>query len=131
MKKLISITVAVASVLFITALIINPVTTQSAPKSGDGIKPIPDAVMKIAEKSCVKCHTEPGNGMALAHVNLSKWDKYSPEKQAAKAKAMCNMVTKDKMPPKKFREEHPDGVPSKEEIKTICDWAQSLQIPKK
>jgi len=128
MKKLISITVAIASVLFFTAMIINPVSAQ---KSGGANKPIPDGVMKIAQKSCVNCHTEPGNAMALAHVNLSKWDKYSPEKQADKSKAMCKMVSEDKMPPKKFRETHPDGVPSKEEIKTICDWSQSLQVPKK
>ena len=131
MKKLISIAVAVASVLFITALIITPVTIQSAPKGDGGGKPIPESIMKIAQKSCVNCHTEPGNFMALSHVNLSNWDKYTPEKQAAKAKAMCNMVSKDKMPPKKFREDHPNGVPSKDEIKTICDWAQSLQVTKK
>ena len=87
--------------------------------------------MKIAERSCVKCHTEGGNGMALMHLNLSNWDKYSPEKQASKAKDMCKMVTKDKMPPKSFRESHPDGVPSEAEIKTICDWAASIQVSKK
>ena len=128
MKKVISITVVFLCVIFIASKFINPATAQ---KAGVATKPIPVGVMKIAEKSCVKCHTEPGNGMALAHVNLTNWDKYSPEKQAAKAKEMCNMVTKDKMPPKKFRETHPDGVPSKEEIKTICDWAQSLEVPKK
>jgi hypothetical protein len=87
--------------------------------------------MKIADKSCVNCHSEPGNGIALAHLNLSNWDKYSPEKQAAKAKAMCSMVTKDKMPPKKFRANHPDGVPTAAEVKTICNWAESLQVTKK
>lgn len=128
MKKFISIAVSVTSALFITTLIINPVTAQ---KSGGGNKPIPDGIMKIADKSCVHCHTVPGNSMALSHVNLSKWDKYSPKKQAAKAKAMCNMVTKDMMPPKKFRESHPDSVPDKDEVKTICDWAQSLKVTKK
>ena len=125
------ITVAVASVLFLTALIVNPVSAQTAAKASGDHKPIPADVMKIAEKACVNCHTEPGNGMALMHVNLTNWDKYSPEKQADKAKAMCNMVTKDKMPPKKFRENHPDAVPTKDEIKSICDWAESLQVTKK
>jgi len=123
--------IAMVSALFILALIISPVTGQSKQKT-DGVgKPIPAGIMKVAEKSCVKCHTEPGNGMALSHVNLSNWDKFSAEKQAAKAKAMCNMVTKGKMPPKKFRTEHPDGVPSVEETKALCDWAESIQIPKK
>jgi len=128
MKKQISIAAAIASVLFITAMIINPVSAQ---KEASGSKPIPDNVMKIAEKSCVNCHVEPGNFMAIEHLNLSNWDKYSPEKQASKAKAMCNMVTKEKMPPKNFRKDHPDGVPSTEEIKTICEWAKSIEVPKK
>ncbi len=128
MKKLLSIAFAAVSVLFFTTLIISPVSAQ---KGNGGGKPIPDDVMKIAEKSCVKCHTLPGNGMALAHVNLSNWDKYSPEKQATKAKAMCNMVTKDRMPPKRFRKNNPDGVPTNAEIKTIYKWAQSLQSTEK
>ena len=41
------------------------------------------------------------------------------------------MVTKGKMPPKHFTDKHPDGVPSKEEIKTICDWAQQPQVVNK
>jgi mono/diheme cytochrome c family protein len=131
MKRSIIITVAVVCVLLITTVIINQLTAQDSPKGVVAGKPIPANVLKIAEKSCVKCHTEPGNGMALAHVNLSNWDKYSPEKQAAKAKAMCSMVTKDKMPPKSFRAKNPDGVPSSEEIKTICNWAESLQVAKK
>jgi hypothetical protein len=61
-------------------------------------------VMKIAERSCVKCHTEGGNGMALMHLNLSNWDKFSMEKQADQAKDMCGMVSKEKMPPKSFRD---------------------------
>jgi len=124
MKNLMIITVVFVSVIFMTALTIDRVPTKFALKAVIGSKPISDNVMKIAKKSCVNCHTEPGNHMALAHLNLSNWDKYSPEKQADKAKAMCNMVSKGKMPPKHFTDKHPDGVPSKDEIKTICDWAQ-------
>ena len=131
MKKPTTNSTLFLSFLFIAALILNTVFVLAATKGDGGGKPIPANIMKIAEKSCVKCHTEPGNFMALSHLNLSNWDKYSAEKQASKAQAMCKMVSKDKMPPKKFREEHPDGVPTKEEINTICNWAQSLQVPKK
>lgn len=130
MKKIILLTLAVTIVLFIIALIVNPVSAQTAQKIIGDKKPIPEGIMKVAERSCVNCHTEPGNKMALSHVNLSNWDKYTPEKQAAKAKAMCNMVSKGKMPPKKFRAEHPDGVPTADETKALCDWAESLQIKK-
>ena len=131
MKKSIIIAISVICAIGIISLIINQLIAQPLSKAGDGKNPIPAVVVKIADKSCVKCHSEPGDFMALGHLNLSQWDKYSPEKQAAKAKSMCNMVSKDKMPPKKFRENHPDGVPTTEEIKTICDWAESLQIAKK
>ena len=130
MKMTLKISVAVVCILFIAGLSINPLASQTTPQSGGG-KVIPESVMKIAGKSCVKCHTEGGNGMALMHLNLSTWNKFSPEKQASKAKDMCKMVTKGKMPPKSFRESHPDGVPSEAEIKTICDWAASIQVAKK
>ena len=69
--------------------------------------------------------------MAISKLNLGEWDKLSPEKQADKAKKMCDMVTKEKMPPKKFRKSNPNDVPTKEEATVICDWAQSLQADKK
>ncbi len=120
--------VAVGSILFFTAFIISPVSIH---KPVVEPKPIPEKVMKIAEKTCVKCHTEPGNMMALMHLNLTNWGKYSAEKQAGKAKDMCKMVTKGKMPPKKFLKENPSSAPSQAEIKTICNWAASIQMKKK
>ena len=131
MKKAISITFAVLGIVFLTSMIMNHSSAQSSQKDGIVSKPISPAVMKIAERSCVKCHTEGGNGMALMHLNLSNWDKFSLEKQADKAKDMCKMVSKDKMPPKSFREKNPGAAPTQEETKIICDWATSIQIVKK
>jgi hypothetical protein len=131
MKKLIMSTVALVCVLLFTAHMMNSVFAQTTQKAVEVSKPVPADVMKIATKSCAGCHAEPGKGMALSRVNLTKWDSYSPEKQADKAKAMCNMVTKGKMPPKGFKADHPDAVPTSEDIKIICDWAGSLQIAKK
>jgi hypothetical protein len=122
--------VIIAGLFLIITMFNNPVIAKSPQKNGGG-KPIPEGIMKIADKSCVRCHTEPGDPMAITHLNLSNWDKFSPEKQAEKANAMCSMITRDKMPPHSFRKNHPDGVPTKEELKTICDWAQSLVITKK
>jgi hypothetical protein len=131
MNKSVKFTIGIACSVFCTAFILNTVSAQTAQKDKAATKPIPADVLKVAEKSCVKCHTEPGNKMALSMVNLSYWDKYSPEKQASKANTMCKMVTKGKMPPKSYRKEHPDGLPTKDDIKIICDWAASLQMPKK
>ena len=131
MKKSMSIAVAFFSIIFITALIINPLSARTAKDSNYFGKAIPESVMKIMQKSCVKCHATPARGMAISKLNLTNWEKLTPEKQASKAKAMCNIVTKDKMPPKKFKANNPDGVPSKEEIATICDWAKSIEVVKK
>jgi hypothetical protein len=130
MKKVFSFVGLTAAILILGIWILNPVKAGTSDKEKPG-KPIPENIMKIAEKSCVKCHTSGGNSMALSHVNLSKWNEMSPEKQAAKAADMCKEMTKDKMPPKSFRDKNPKGVPSKEEIKEICDWATSLEMPKK
>ncbi len=123
MKQVLSITVAAICVVFMAA--------QSSPKGGGEGKPIPEDVSKIMEKSCFDCHNKGGNPMAMEHWSLAKWNEYSAEKQASKAKAMCDMVTKEKMPPKSFREAHPAGAPSEEEIKIICNWAASIQPVKK
>ena len=126
-----SIAFAILGIVFLTSMIMVHSSAQSSQKDGIVSKPISPAVMKIAERSCVKCHTEGGNGMALMHLNLSNWDKFSLEKQADKAKDMCKMVSKGKMPPKGFREKNPGAAPTKDEVKIICDWATSIQTEKK
>lgn len=131
MKNLIFIAVAVASYLFLTALTVSPVSAQATKTAVVKGSSLPEGILKIAEKSCFKCHSEPGNAMALAHVNFTKWDEYSPEKQAAKANAIYKMVSKNKMPPKNFRKSNPDTVPTKEEVMALSGWSQSIQVPKK
>lgn len=114
--------ISVSCLAFFTAFIIET-------GSGTAVqtKPIPDDVQMVIKKSCINCHAEPGKKLALAHVNLSKWQSYTAEKQAAKSKDMCRMISKGKMPPKSFREKNPDFVVTKDDIKTICDWSASLQ----
>lgn len=131
MKKLTKFMLAVASAFMFVALISNPLSAQTSKPGAEKGKPIPDNIVKIAERSCLKCHVDKGNAMAESHVNLSKWNEYSAEKQAAKAAQMCKMVTKGKMPPKNFKKEHPDGTPTAEEVKMICEWSQSIQPAKK
>jgi cytochrome c5 len=131
MRKVMSITVVAISVLFVSLLIINQLNAQSTKKGDAAGKPIPANVQKLFERSCYACHAEPGNFMAISHVNFTNWDKYSTEKQAEKAQAICKMVTKDKMPPKSFVSKNPEKAIMAEELTNICNWAQSLQVDKK
>jgi hypothetical protein len=126
MKKLTIIFIVVAGVICVTAFMNKP----GSPRAVQSKKPIPNSVLMIIEKSCINCHVEPGKKLALAHVNLSRWDRYKAEKQANKSKDMCRMVSKGKMPPKGFKEKNPGFVITKEEIKTICDWSASIQVTK-
>jgi hypothetical protein len=127
MKKLIKIITVVIGALFISLMINTSVSAQYEQKKGDGSQPIPDNVIKVIDKTCIKCHGETGNFRARARLNLSKWDDFSPEKQAKKADAMCNMMSKEKMPPKKYLDNHQSDIPTKHEINKVCDWSQSLQ----
>ncbi len=134
MKKSILIPFAILGIVFLTSMIMNYSSAQPllpSQKDSQVSKPISSGVMKIMERSCTKCHTEGGNGMALMHLNLSNWDKFSPEKQAGKAKDMCKMVSKGKMPPKSFREKNPGATPTVEESTLICNWATPVQMVKK
>ena len=127
MRKIIKMTAALMSVLYFTAMAGIPVSAQAAQKSASDKKPIPSEVMKIAQKSCAKCHIDGGMG----GLKFTEWDSYTPEKQAAKAKAMCNKVTGKIMPPKNFIKKNPEAAPTDTDIKTICDWSASLQPAKK
>jgi hypothetical protein len=130
MKKIIMAASAITGLLLLTAMLIAPVSKKSSQNAGTDQKPIPANVMKIAQNSCAGCHMEPGMKMAMSLLNISSWDKYTPEKQAAKAKAMCKVVTKNKMPPKRTRASNPDLVPTPDDVRLICDWAASLKVSK-
>ena len=125
MKTLIGL--AFIIILFMTSLISNPVFSQSDWKGADLGKSIPDDVKDIFDQSCVKCHLESGNLKAKMHFNLSKWEKFSSVKQSKKAEDVLYQVTKEKMPPEKYRLSHPKSVPGKREIKIIKEWVESLQ----
>jgi hypothetical protein len=128
MKKFIVMFFVPAIVLFFASSFIKDGSLNNTRSKIMEKKPIPVEVMKVLEKSCTDCHSDPGSTMAQMHVNLSLWDKYTPNKQIAKAKAMCDIVSKGKMPPKNFRKNHPDKIPAENEIKILCDWAKSLQV---
>jgi hypothetical protein len=131
MKRILNVIVGFIGLLYFIAIGSNQLLAQSVQKNNENGKPIPSEVIKITDKSCKNCHYEPGKLLALAKLNLSKWDSYPPEKQAAKSKAMYNELSKNDMPPKKFRKKNPGAIPTPEDVKTILEWAKSLQPAKK
>ena len=130
MKKIIRISSLLSGILFLAAITGTPVSAQAGQNTKVEQKAIPADVMKVVDKSCADCHKDPGMKMAKGALNFSGWDKYPPEKQAAKANAICNVATKNKMPPKKYRANNPAAAPTKDDTKILCDWAASLKTVK-
>jgi hypothetical protein len=87
---------------------------------------IPDSLNKIFQNSCMPCHGSTGGFMSTSKVNFSKWNEYSPVKQAEKAAKICSMLNDGKMPPKSARKARPEIIPPKEQINEICKWAEAL-----
>ncbi len=129
MKK--AIMISAIGTLLLAFIMITPVRAQTDSNPVDSLKSMPADVFAIIKKSCIGCHTEPGKIIPLEKLNFSKWDGLTAEKHAEKAKAMCDEVTQGKMPPKKAREKYPEAIPTADELKTLCDWMQSMQLGEK
>jgi uncharacterized membrane protein len=88
---------------------------------------LPDSIQKMVQKACMDCHADDGSSMARGKLNFSKWDSYDVDKQIKKANAMSKEITKNSMPPKKWRTNNPNDVPTQAEIELVSKWAKSLQ----
>jgi len=124
MKK-ITIIIA-AGAFFLAGSIANPLNAQGVQKEADKSKPIPAAVTTIMERTCIGCHSEDGSKLAKSHFNFTKWNEYTAEEQTSIRQDILKMVTKGKMPPKKFLKNNPEAKPTAAEKKTISNWAGQL-----
>lgn len=128
MNTKVNITNSIQSAVFIALFLMfaSHAAGQVKPDASSG-KPLPENIMSIIDKSCMDCHSDDGNKLAAMKLNFSNWEKYKPGKQAAKSAAICKIVGKGNMPPKSYRESHPDAVLTKAQIEMICKWSESLR----
>ena len=91
---------------------------------------IPKEVNVVFNKSCMACHGTGGKMIPMLKLNFSKWDKYNSVKQAKKAATICDMVTKELMPPKSFLTTNPDAKLSAAQKEMICNWSKTLNTGK-
>jgi len=128
MKKIAYMTLLVAAIATLSSFFSPDRPVRSTPAGNpDQASVIPDSVMKVLERACMDCHKDGGSAMARGKLNLSQWAKMTPEKQVKKAVDICMEVTKGSMPPKKWRANNPDKVPTSAESEMICRWAKSIQ----
>ncbi len=129
MKKLVLITLTSVSVLFAVMVVFNLQAANGSKESKPTVSgtALPDSIHKFVQRACMDCHSDDGNFMAKGKVNFSGWDKYDASKQMDKAKEICKEVSKNSMPPGKWRKNNPDKLPTPAEVEMICKWANSLQ----
>ena len=128
MRNIKTIISAIAVVLLVS--IASPLKAQGVSNKAEKSKPVPAAVTAILEKSCIGCHSDDGSTFAKMHVNFTEWSEYSAEEQKSIGQDIVKIVTKGKMPPKKFLKNNPEAKLTDAENTTICNWASQLASDK-
>ncbi len=114
--------------LAISVVLFSSFTSGRAGKSASTTgTELPEKVAKVIQKACMDCHSDGGNALARGKVNFSKWAELDPAKQAKKAQAICKELTKGAMPPKKWRTNHAENVPTDDDVAVVCNWAKDLK----
>jgi mono/diheme cytochrome c family protein len=126
MKKIQLVLIATLVIAIAAVLVINPSKAVSQQKINQTSYALPDSVAVVLRNSCASCHGDGGSGMAMSSWNFNQWDNYTAVKQAKKANAICNAMTKGSMPPGSFKKENPNKVPTTAQIGIVCKWAGSL-----
>jgi hypothetical protein len=104
---------------------------------------VPPAVAAILKRSCADCHSNetvypwysqisPSSWFLENHIrvgreelNFSKWNTLDARTKDHKLDELCEMVTSGEMPLPSYLWMHGDAALSAEQIKTLCDWAES------
>lgn len=109
---------AALSVSVIILLVFQSFSSNSVPGTE-----FPAEVKEILKTSCYDCHSDAStNKKALEAVNFEKWDNYKASKQISKLDAVCETISKDKMPPEKYLKNKPEHALSDEQKVIICSW---------
>ena len=126
MKKITGTVIAIIVIAIVASFTLTSFTFVKQQKSQSVNTAIPEKVMSIFKTSCVSCHADNGNAMAMNAVNFTQWDTYTAKKQFKKAAAICREVTNGSMPPSSYISKNPAAKLNAEKTSTICNWATSL-----
>ena len=114
MKKLI-VSLAVSAILL---LVFQSFVSKTAPTPD-----IPSDVKEILKTSCYDCHSqESSNKKGKEALNFDKWDDYKDSKKISKLDAICEVISKDKMPPEKYLKNSPEKALSDDQKVAVCSW---------
>ena len=135
--------VACLSGLFVAAaLVVASRRPENPAIPVDGVCDDP-AVSAILARSCQDCHSDrtrwpwyghlpPASWMlnndikgARSHMDLSQWNKYSPDDKRQILTEMGAAVRNDEMPPARYLLMHPDAKLSTDDVTLLYAWARS------
>lgn len=117
--------------LFMMSFALYPAVGQTVKKDSVVQKPtstIPTEVNAVFANSCLKCHGE--TGRARPALDLSKWEAYTAEMKAHKAKEILTTITNGSMPPKNFLNANPGAAVLKDQVELIRKWSDSFVAKK-
>lgn len=112
--------------ILLTGLLLASFTLNTAAQKAK--TSIPAAVDTILTNSCSKCHGE--TGRARPALDLSKWDAYSAEMKASKAKEILETIEKGFMPPKNYLNANPSAAVLKDQVELIRKWSATFTAKK-
>ncbi len=118
--------------LVLVIFTVTPMFGQTAKKDTTSIQKkssIPTEVNTVLTNSCAKCHGE--TGRARPAFDLSKWEAYSAEMKASKAKEIIATIDNGSMPPKGYLNANPTAAVSKDQAALVRKWSDSFTPKKK
>lgn len=143
MKKILKIIVFVLFVAFLAIQIYRPARVNPETNPAEEIAGVPENVGKILQTSCNDCHTNntdwiwysniaPVSWKMVEHVedgrkhlNFSIWNTYENKKRDHKFEEICEQVETREMPLPSYLWIHWGAKLDDDQIKTVCDWANS------
>jgi hypothetical protein len=125
MKKILVLLATIGLSVSLIAITASQKRSKSSFLPTRNSKPdIPEDIYKIVERSCFHCHSDnSSNFAAKGKLNFSNWNDYNTARKISRLSAICDVITKGKMPKKKFIKQFPDKILSPAEKETICTWA--------
>jgi mono/diheme cytochrome c family protein len=100
------------------------------PEKSKPMSSIPAELNTIFTTSCLKCHGTGGGSYVLSRVDFSKWDEYTADVKAKKAKAITDAVANGSMPPKSYVNANPKAALLKDQIDLIHKWSDTFTVKK-
>ena len=146
MRKLLKWTAIILVIIFVGLQFIRSAKTNPPVDQSQTIEAhtqMTPQVAAILDRSCNDCHSNktrwpwysnvaPASWLVIGHVNdarkdlnFSEWSRRDRDRQSKKLQQMCDEVTDGAMPLGSYTPLHPGSKLSADDVKTLCDWANS------